>query len=79
MLTILREFLTRSDDGDEMKLCECVVENDTTNMHSTTRTTYRDRYFRQVDGGMRAMRAEEIESGVFKLENGEIVREVTQD
>ncbi len=57
MLTILREFLTRSDDGQqEMMLCECIVETDTTTHHNVkTRTTHRDHYFRQVEGGMHAM------------------------
>lgn len=78
MLTILREFLTRSDDGQqEMMLCECIVETDTTTHHNVkTRTTHRDHYFRQVEGGMHAMCAEEIEPGVFRLQNGLIVREV---
>ncbi len=81
MLTVLREFLVRTDDGlQEMMLCECLVETDTTTNHNIgPRTTYRDRYFRQVDGGMHAMRAEKIEPNVFKLDNGLIVREVTQD
>jgi len=81
MLTILREFLASSEDGQqEMMLCECLVETNTTTQRNVkTRTTHRDRYFRQVDGGMRAMRAEEIEPGVFKLENGLVVREVRQD
>lgn len=81
MLTILHEFLARSDDGQqEMMLCECLVEIDMTTQHNVrTRTTHRDRYFRQVDGGMRAMRAEEIQPGVFRLENGLVVREVRHD
>lgn len=81
MLTILREFLARSDDGQqEMMLCECLVETDTTSQQNVaTRTSHRDRYFRQVDGGMHAMLAKEIEPGVFRLENGLVVREVRQD
>ena len=80
MLKILREFLTRSVDGQEMVLRECVVETDTTTMDNVgTRTTHRDHYFRQAEGGMRAMRAERIEPGVFRLENGLVVREVNQD
>lgn len=77
MLTILREFLTRSADGQEMMLCECLVETDTTTMRNVgARTTHKERYFRQVEGGMRAMRAEQIEPGVFRLENGLVVYEV---
>ncbi len=78
MLTILREFLARSDDGQQqMMLCECLVESDTTTQHNVnTRTLHRERYFRQRHGGMRAMRAEEIEPGVFRLTNGLVVHEV---
>lgn len=77
MLTILREFLVRADDGQEMELCECLVETDTTTNHNiATRSTHRDRYFRQRDGGSHAMRADEIEPGVFRLENGIVVREM---
>lgn len=80
MLTILRQFLTRSDDGQEMMLCECLVETDTTTGHNVnTRSTHRDRYFRQVEGHMHAMRADPIQPGVFRLQNGLVVREVTQD
>ena len=81
MLTILRTFLTWSEDGQqEMMLCECLVETDTTAMRNVnTRTMHGDRYFRQVDGGMGAMRAEEIEPGVFRLSNGLIVRQGRQD
>jgi hypothetical protein len=45
----------------------------------TTETTHRERYFRQAEGGMRAKRAEEIESGVFRLANGRVAREVKED
>jgi hypothetical protein len=68
MLTNLREFLVRSVDGQqEMMLCECLVETDTTTQRNVkTRTTHRARYFRQVEGGQRAMRAKEIEPGLFR-------------
>ena len=80
MLTILRELLTRSNDGTEMVLCECLVENDTTTMHnSETRSMHKDRYFRQRDGGMRAMRAQQIEPDVFELEDGTVVRKVLEN
>ncbi len=79
MLTVLREFLTRAEDGREMLLCESQVETDTTTMHTVgTRTMHRDRYFRQVEGGMHAMRALQMEPGVFRLEDGTVVREVPQ-
>jgi hypothetical protein len=39
---------------------------------------HRDRYFRQVEGGMHAMRALQMEPGVFRLEDGTVVREVPQ-
>ena len=81
MLNILRRFLARSDDGQhEMMLCECEVETDTTTHHNVaTRTTHRDRYFRQAEGGMLAMRAKQIEPGVFELQNGIVLREVTEE
>lgn len=69
MLTILDEFLTRSDSGREMMLCECLVENDVTTQHDASRRIHRDRYFRQADGFMRAKRADEIEPGVFQVED----------
>ena len=53
MLTILREFRTRSPDGQQMVLCECLVETDTTTQHNVgIRSTHGEHYFRQADGGM---------------------------
>jgi hypothetical protein len=81
MLKISRSFLTRSEDGQqEVTLCECLVETDTTTMHNVNnRTTPKDRYFREANGDMRAMGAEEIEPGVFRLSNGLVVRQIKED
>lgn len=77
MKTILRTFLTRSDDGVELMMCEVLIENDTTSMHNDrSRSTHRDRYFREAEGGMHARKAEQIEPGVFRFPDGQIVREV---
>ena len=78
MLTVLRTFIARSDDGLEMMMSECLVENDTTGMHNVAiRSTHIDSYFRQSEGGMHAKRAKQIEPGVFEFDNGLVVREVT--
>lgn len=78
MLRILNTFLARSDDGQlEVMLSECEVETPTTTMHNvSTRSTYRDRYFREAEGGMRARRVQQIEPGVFRFDDGTIVRRV---
>lgn len=76
MLTILREFLTRSDDGKVVKLCECLVQNDSTWMHNIkVRTQHEERYFREADGFQHAKRAKEIAPEVYELEGGLILRE----
>jgi hypothetical protein len=70
MLRIIRQFKVRSDDGQELILEECSVESDTTTMRNeSVRSTHRDHYFREAHGGMRAKRAVEIRSGVFKIDN----------
>ena len=80
MLMESPEFLVRSDDGQETMLCECFIDNDTTTSYNTSiRTRHTDHYFREAGKGMRGLRAVQIEPGVFKLEDGRIFREVTDD
>ncbi len=76
MLNILREILTRADDGTEVVLVECLVETDTTMQQSLEREVHSERYFRERDGGMRALKARPIEPGVFKRSDGVILREI---
>lgn len=77
MKTVLREFPVRSDDGDELMMCEVLIENDTTGHRNVgTRSSYRKRSFQERDGDMRARTAEQIEPGVFQFKDGQIVREV---
>ncbi len=76
MLTILREFWAHSDDGKKIKLCECLVQTETTTHHNKQfRSQHKERYFREADGGMLARRAKEIGPGIYELENGHILRE----
>ena len=80
MLTELRRFLTRTNEGQEMWLCEVEVENDTTTMlNDQVRTKHHERYFRTVDGGQRAKKATQVEADVFELEDGTTVRVVPRE
>lgn len=76
MLTTLREILTRADDGKEVILVECLVENDVTTQRGSVREVYSVRYFRERDGGARALKARQVEPSVFERSDGAILREV---
>ena len=71
MLHILREFATYTDTGEEVVLCECQVDTDTT--HGPER--HSDHYFRTKDGEMRALKATPIAPGVYRLDDGRFVSE----
>lgn len=79
MLKIERKFQVRTVDGVEMILCECTTEKDFTTMYHKPSTVTEERYYRQYYGGMRAMTAQELEQGVYQLENGMIVSETNHD
>jgi hypothetical protein len=71
MVTVLREFVTYHDDGRVEWLEECESETDTT---STQQANSRRHYFRQPTAGLHG-EVEQIELGVFRLNDGSVVRE----
>ncbi len=76
MLMVLREVETLTDEGQSIWLEECKIETDTTSMRDSRQTIYRKQFFRERGLGMRARRAEEIEPGVFRFDDGQIVRAI---
>ena len=76
MKTVLDRFLTRSDDGQEIELCEVLVESEIATQRDHGPRTCRNQYFREADGGMRARLAEQVGDGVFELDDGLVVRRV---
>jgi hypothetical protein len=73
LMLCMREFSTFAEDGKEVLLCECLVETDSTTMRGADE--HSAHYFRTKDGQMRALRATLIEPGVYKLEDGRLLRE----
>jgi hypothetical protein len=60
-----QSFIVRSDDGEEMPIRECAIDNNTSTMHGASR--HQEHFFAEDDGGtMHAARFDQVEPGVFK-------------